>query len=706
VSDRRQWYTALWPRDLSPDEALQLTMELHGAEANLVWELHATFEQVSHRLGVSLKSAKSLQKRLAVAIPSLVLVPLDNREVARSGMAWRLVRREPFPLATKRAEIVTRSVLATVSSLHDGERITLQWVLGRSLAPALVPQNAVSQNGTGWFSSLALAPLRGNEPMPASERQRLQTKWTLPGWRVSGRIGVESASRSRSRQLAFSLLAALRGAEAPGAHLRLRRTTNRSIVLGRMSLVSTGSVNVEELGLLAAYPLGDFSPTRLLRQSSRLLLPKTQSPGKGVELATTSTGSSIRLPNAKALEHVVLVAPTGGGKSTLCLQMIRQWMQEGRGLCLCDPKGDLASSLLSYIPADRLDDVVWLDPLDTKAVVGLNPFSGNESPDLIADGIRAVFRGLYGDDFGFRSEDIIHAAALTQAHAGNQTLVGLPTLLTNSAVRRKLRQQVSHEPILTQWHAWFDQLSEPERAAMLAAPMNKLRPFMYSKALRRTIGNPRPRFSIDSVFSQRKILLVSLARGQLGDASSLLGALLVNMLWRAIERRVAVAPERRPFVPIVLDEIADYLRLPLDLSEALAKARGYGAGFTLAAQSVYSLPPVLRSGIMTNARSKILFTLGPEDARLMASASAGQLDAADFLNLRRYDIYAELSGQGWLSGTTQPAPAPTSDPEEVKRRSREQYATPIAEIDAALEAQLGLSHGDLDEPIVGRRSLA
>jgi len=403
---------------------------------------------------------------------------------------------------------------------------------------------------------------------------------------------------------------------------------------------------------------------------------------------------------------MAVVASTGGGKSTFCLNLIEQHLKANRGLVLFDPKKDLASAVLQRIPAHRLDDVVIIDPLDPNAVVGLNPLAGSESPDQIADGLLSVLKRLYGDGLGYRSEDILHAGLLALAHIGGQTLVALPTFLSNSNVRRRLLPRISNEPVLMQFFSWFDGLSEQERTAMLAAPLNKLRPFLYSRGLRRVLGQAKPRFSIDEVFTKRKILIVSLARGELGDASPLLGALLVSTLWRAIERRVSIDPERRHLVPIILDEVNDYLRLPLDLSEALAKARGYGAGFTIVAQSLALLPSALRTATLANARSKVLLTLGPDDARIMASASGGLLDASDFLRLPRFNTYLDLPDQGWLSGMTMPPSPVSSDPSEVvRRRSRERWGIPVSEIDRSLHEQLGIEGDRGTPPKLGRRSL-
>jgi hypothetical protein len=250
VSAPQQWFRLHWPRELSSTEALQLVLSLHGAAHQVVLELRGSGEQVEHVFGVADVSARSLTERLRSSMPSLVLEPVE-RVLPTPQFVWRLVRRDVFPFSIDRSETVVQAVLAAVAAVRPGETFILQWVLGRALAPALVPEHSVTSPGDTWTRALLKAPFHGAEPMPATHRTRLQTKWAMPGWRLTGRIGVVAGSPGRSRQLSYALLSALRLAEGPGAHLHLRRTTTQSLVSARMSPLATGSVNAAELVLLA-----------------------------------------------------------------------------------------------------------------------------------------------------------------------------------------------------------------------------------------------------------------------------------------------------------------------------------------------------------------------------------------------------------------------------------------------------------------------
>jgi hypothetical protein len=371
-----------------------------------------------------------------------------------------------------------------------------------------------------------------------------------------------------------------------------------------------------------------------------------------------------------------------------------------------EPKGDLVNEVLARLPEERIDDVIILDPADKLAPVGLNPLlPRGRSPELVADQVLAVFHGLWSSNWGPRLQDILHSSLLTLAARDDTSLCLLPALLTNPTVRQRLRAQVDDPVGLEPFWAWFDSISDAERQQAIAPVLNKLRPFLLRPSVRAIVGQVQPRFRIDEVFTGRKIVLVSLAKGLIGpEAAALLGSLFIAELWQAILGRAGIAPQRRHVVPVYLDEFQDYVHLPTDMSDALAQARGLGVGLTLAHQHLAQLPGALRAGVLANARSRICFQLAGEDAQTMARFSEGFLDAKDFQRLHRFEAYARLVVDGEVSDyasiKTMPLAPATVDAARIRLLSRTRYGRPVAEVDAEIR-QLIESAG-IEAP-VGRR---
>jgi Ni,Fe-hydrogenase maturation factor len=375
-----------------------------------------------------------------------------------------------------------------------------------------------------------------------------------------------------------------------------------------------------------------------------------------------------------------------------------------------ESKSDLIKEVLSNIPPDRVDDVVVLDPADAVAPVGFNPLAGGNNPELAADQLLAVFKGLYGTAFGPRTTDIAAAALHSLARVPNMTLAALPLLITDARFRRRVLGQIGDDIALGPFWAAFENWSDAEKTSAVAPLLNKVRPFLLRENLRVVIGQSHPRFQIRDVFTKRKILLVDCSKGLLGpEVSSLLASLVVSQVWAVALERSAIPAERRHPVSVYLDEFQDYLRLTTDLGDALAQARGLSVSFAVANQFADQLDPATRSALMANAQNKIAFRLSDEDARLMATPGSG-LAPEDFADLDAFHFYAQLVARGavqpWCSGRSLPAGDPISDPDVIRATSRRHYGQARDDIEAELRALVFGSRGggDGDDLVPKRRS--
>lgn len=701
------WREIHWPSELPTDASAGLLRQLATDRfvRLLALEIEASGGQMTYRLGVATEAVRRVEQLFRALVPHGAITGAFRSDDLEHG--WRIVASTPHrPLETARPETVARAVLAGLVVARRDERVVLQWLLGPTRPPRPVAHATSSATVEPWWRPLVGAT---SSDLDAESRRALQTKRGDHAFGCIGRIAITAASTGRARALAAGVLAGLRVAESPGIGISLRREgivrVRTAAVPWRWPLV----MNVAELVGLLGWPLGDEPLPGIPRDVARWLRPDARIKAHGRVIgAATAPGEDrqVGLSITDARHHLHVIGPTGTGKSTLLANLIGADIAAGRGVVVVEPKGDLVAEVLSRIPPERREDVVVLDPGAGDYPIGLNPLlARGRSPEVVADHVLAVFHGLYAHNWGPRMQDILHASLLTLARRGDASLCVLPALLTNPAVRRRLVAGIDDPIALEPFWAWFESISEPERLQAIAPVINKLRPFLLRKSVRTIVGQVEPRFRIDEVFSQRKVVLVSLAKGLIGpEAAALLGSLFVAELWQAILGRARLSPERRQTVTVYADEFQDYIHLPTDMADALAQARGLGVGLTLAHQHLAQLPGSLRAAVLANARSRVCFQLAGEDAQVMARLGGDLLRPVDFQRLRRYEAYAQLMVDGeaadFASLRTLPLPPASTEPQAVREVSRRRYGRSIGEVEAEIRA---LVEPEPQDEALGRR---
>jgi type IV secretory pathway TraG/TraD family ATPase VirD4 len=427
-------------------------------------------------------------------------------------------------------------------------------------------------------------------------------------------------------------------------------------------------------------------------------------PHLGAVLATSNYPGMASRPLALAtsdrLRHTWVIGPTGVGKSTLLANLIVQDMQAGHAILVCDPKGDLITDVLNRVPESRTNDVVLIDPSRTDFPVGLNVLDvghDEDAQELAVDQLVHLMASLWHSSFGPRTSDVLRMGLLTLVSARSKggepyTLIELPELLLNAAFRRRVTNQRSVPATVRAFWTSYEAMSEGERAQVIGPSLNKLRTFTTRTSLRLLLGQSRG-IRLNDIFTRRRIVLVSLAKGRLGsDTSALLGSLVVAGFWGATLQRITVADEQRHPVMVYLDEFQDFLRLPLDLADMLAQARGLGVGLTLAHQYLGQLGDTTKTAVLGTVRSQVVFQLQPEDAKAV-SARFLPLMPDDLVGLAAYEIAlrpcVEGATLGPVTGRTLPLSPPTTDGALLAQASLSRYGRPRREVEATLIERLG-----------------
>lgn len=688
----RAWRQLDWTRPLDPTLVASGLRHWAADRRSPVIVLETRWQRgsVSHWLGYEDRQGNAVLTPLRAFGNLRLRQPLGNRTPVQAAARLRASSRHR-PLRLHDPEAVTRALYAAGLRLQKDEALVLQLVLGPRRVPLAVSNTSPSSTVQPWWS---VAWLGAGGQLDGEKRAALRQKVGDHGFACTLRLGVSASDPARRRSLLLGLFAAVRVAEAPGLQLRLRRLAPRAINEVLLPWLWPLRLGVPELTALTGWPLGDAELPGQPALHPRLLPPPPGTTGQEriiADSALPDAPAPLALPAAAAMHHLHVIGPTGTGKSTLLSGLIAQDIAAGHSVVVVEPKGDLVTDVLTQIPATRVDDVVVLDPSD-QAPVGLNPLHRTTGrPELLADNILSVLRGLYGKAIGPRSADILYAGLLTLARRGDASLVMLPLLLTNPGFRRSLTTGIDDPLVLGPFWAGFERWSDAERTAATAPVLNKLRP-LIRPGLRGVLGQRQPRFELSRVMREPTVLLVPLRRGIIGgEAADLLGAMVVAELWQAIQARGSQPRSQRQPVHIYLDEAQQYLRLPTDLSDALAQARGYGVGFTLAHQFLSQLPRDMRPAVLANARSRVVFQTIHDDARVLERGHP-ELTAADLTSLGRYELYASLFTGGqvqpYASGRSRPLPPAISRPAQLTAASRARYGRPLDDIEASFAALL------------------
>ncbi|WP_262064044.1 type IV secretory system conjugative DNA transfer family protein [Streptomyces sp. STR69] len=674
-------------RPLDVDAALALVGRLAADRqvARLVWEVRAEGDHLRHLLGGRPVDIARLSLLLEHLLPGSHLDGTPERQPVRPHVAsaGRLrIRPSYLPLSMDAPENVSRAVLSALAvPLAENEALVVQLVLGPRILPSVLPADLPDPS-----LPLIRQALTGTRPAGTEFRARLRKRAEHPGFMATIRVGTAASTRQRRSALLLGVLSGLTVAQGPGTRIRLVRDSAVRLNNGRPPWLWPLRLSVPELVGLFAWPLGnDELPGLPPLHPKPLRAAAHVHQGERVFARSAAPGDNRRLGIAPQDQtfHGVAYGPSGSGKTTVLLNLITADIAAGRPVVVLDPKRQLIDDILARVPPHRVDDIVELNAADEHPVA-FNPLDvGRRDPDVVVDGVLAVFESVFADGYGPRTADIFSSGLRTLARGSlpnaPATLTDLPRLFTDPAFRRPYVARVQGDLALAQFWAAWEQQGPAAQAAVLASPMNKLRQLLLRPAVVRMLDQREGRFRLRDAFRANKVVLVPLNEGLIGPGvASLLGSLVIAEVWQAVQERAGESHAHRRPGGVYVDEAPRFVHLPTSLADALAISRSLSVGWFLAAQYRSQLPPELRTAVDINARSKVVFATEADDARELASKLAPELEPQDFMSLPRFHAYANLVADGAPSGwglvRTLPPPPVVADAAAVRSAARANYA--------------------------------
>lgn len=715
-------YELLLPQEITvPKQAmLHWLLSLSLMDSPVAFEILGQEGSVSYRLACHASASRHLLAQCHAHLQGAVLRPVERplREswpgthtslVVDFGLSEEFLR----PLQCFRSFELDplQGVIAVLDGLDRGEAGLLQVLFQPCAAPWAASLLAGVSDGEGG-NFFADAP-----EMLAMARDKI----AYPLYAATLRLGIAARGSERRWDLARALSGALSPLNLPASNSLLALSNEHygdashlEALLHRRTFRSGMILNGDELLGLAHPPSASVRTPSLARASSQAKAAPEPALGEGVILGENLCNGAVkvvRLSTAQRIRHTHLIGASGTGKSTLLLNLIRQDLEQGAGLAVLDPHGDLIDDILLLVPEHRVEDVIVFDPADGDYPVGFNVLTAHSEAErnLIASDFVGIFQRLatsWGDQMTTVFSNTV--LAFLESRRGG-SLSDMRRFLVEKEFRAEYLKSVTDPHLVYYWQREFPLLSGRPQSPILT----RLDTFLRSRLIRNIVSQPENKLDFRDIMDSGKVLLARLSQGAIGEENAcLLGSLLVSKIHQAALARQALdRPNRRPYF-LYIDEFHNFVTP--SMAALLSGVRKYGLGLVLAHQELRQLErrdSEVAHAVLANPYTRIAFRVGEHDARRLAEGFSS-FEAADFLNLGVGEALVRMEqARNDFNLRTFPCPAPDADSHGRRERiialSRDRYATPRSTVEEALalpEASMVESRPERTAPTRSRRT--
>ncbi|XOA42707.1 MAG: type IV secretory system conjugative DNA transfer family protein [Candidatus Nealsonbacteria bacterium] len=457
-------------------------------------------------------------------------------------------------------------------------------------------------------------------------------------------------------------------------------------------------LNIEELTSIYHFPTYYIETPYIKAAKSGVAAPPAELPEKGLNLIgkVLFRGEEKRVSFATREDrrrHFYIIGQTGTGKSSLLREMIRQDIQNGEGVAVIDPHGDLIEDTLANIPKERIKDVVLFEPFDISRPIGLNMLE-YESPsqkDFAVQEMIAIFHKLFppeiiGPMFEHYMRNAMLAIMANKEDPG--TLVEIPRMFTDEEFMSHKLKSVTDPIVKSFWLKEWKQTTGATRSDMLGYVVSKIGRFIGNEMMRNIIGQPHCGFDSGKIMEEGKIFLANLSKGLTGEVnSSLLGLILVSKMQMAAMRRAKVPEEKRKDFYLYIDEFQNFTTN--SIATILSEARKYRLNLILAHQYIPQLVPEIRNAVLGNVGTIGAFRIGADDAEFLEKQFEPEFSRFDLVNLDNFNLVVKMMIKNNISEafriqTFPPKKGNLKIIELIKKISKQKYGRPKALVETEI----------------------
>ncbi len=416
-------------------------------------------------------------------------------------------------------------------------------------------------------------------------------------------------------------------------------------------------LNLKELSTLYHFPLSISSTSQLKQDSSKIAPAPPGTPTDGIILGLNKyrhRETYVHMAPEDRLRHFYVIGQTGTGKTHILKTMIIQDILNGDGVCFIDPHGSDIQDILDHIPPERIDDVIYFDPAYTERPMALNMLDYDirypEQKSFVINEMMSIFNKLFDMKTGgggpMFEQYFRNSAGLVMDHPeSGSTLLEISRVLANKEFR-DMKLRYCKNPIIKQfWENAEKTTGEQGLENFVPYITSKFDPFISNEIMRPVIAQQKSSFNFREIMDSKKILLVNLSKGRLGEINAnLIGLVLVGKILMAALSRVDSLDKKLPPFYLYIDE---FQNISTDsISSILSEARKYGLGLHIAHQYIAQLDEGIKNSVFGNVGTTATFRISSDDAQYLEKKFAPVFMADDIMKIPNRNAYLQMIGHG------------------------------------------------------------
>ena len=628
-----------------------------SAQPHIGFEIVALHESIRFLISCHSTHRDLIEKQINGAYPDAEIKEVSEYNIFSESnqtafTSLKLKNQDFYPIKTYK-DLPTdplSSLTSALAKMQPGEGAVVQLLI----SPA---GNDWKDAGKAWLKK-EKDPGTAEKPKPPPDAKQIEAvegKLSRLGFGAVIRIVVSSTSKDSAKAHLSNIRSGFEQFVGPynsltSAKIRSEKGFMTDFIYRYMPKFSkTCVLTPDELASIFHFPNKSIETPHISWLSAKRAPAPEKIPTSGLYLGRSvfrGVERQVYLGEDDRRRHMYIVGRTGTGKTEFLKSLMIQDIHAGKGLAFIDPHGDAAEEILSLIPPNRAEDVIYFDPSDSERPFGINMLEAynEEQKHFVVANIIGLMYKLFDPNktgiIGPRFEHGVRNAMLTAMSKPSSTFVEVMRIMTDASFVRELLPLVQDPVVRRYWTDQIAQTTDFHKSEVLDYTVSKFGRFVTNKMMRNIIGQSSSSFDLRRVMDEGKILIINLSKGKITEENSnFLGLILVPKILAAAMSRSDIPEEKRRDFYLYVDEFQSFATDTF--ADILSEARKYKLNLIVANQFIGQVPEEIKNAVFGNVGTIISFRVGVTDANYLQHEFTPVFNETDLINVERFHAYAK-----------------------------------------------------------------